>query len=57
MMWWLPVTRATLNLLFVTPGRLARHEQMALLASSHINRESQLVGRAELGDQSLKRLA
>src|SRR5512142_2147193 len=39
------------------PGRYARHAGMGPVASGHVDCKRELLRRAELGDQALKRLA
>ena len=39
------------------PGRSAPRAEMGRVASGHVNRERELLRRAELGDQPFKRLA
>jgi hypothetical protein len=57
MMWWLPVTRATLNPARSKPARPGHPARTAPQASGNINRESQLLRRAKLSDQALECLA
>ena len=57
MMWWLPLTRATLKPVLSNARTIRSPGKMGRVASGHVNRERELLWCAKLGDQPFKRLA